>query len=216
MTTPISNPADPVFLKDAQTRWSTHTRHNVDADAKESVAGGLLWAVVDNVPHAVTTDKAVQFHFTRGEEGFVRHIPGFSSPKAAGEFGALEMDPKPVAVVFRKDKGEVFALIPEVPATMNMSEVTCFTRHGHTAADPRLCVDKSEPATPSEYAPLAAQMQKVGYNVVPRMRITQEMDEVRCAALRETEKQAGFALVGAPAGGEIPFATSNGLDRFGG
>jgi len=47
------------------------------------------------------------------------------------------------------------------------------------------------------------------------MRITQEMNEVRFAALRAVEKQAGLALVGAPAGSDIALATSNGLDHFG-
>lgn len=84
-------------------------------------------------------------------------------------------------VIFRWDtEGIVFALFPELPADNHGWYCTCFQHIGqHCAADYRLCVANSRPATPAEYADLFHELKGRGYNLQARKRATPAMHEQR-------------------------------------
>lgn len=67
-------------------------------------------------------------------------------------------------VVFRVDReGEVFALFPTLLADPS-GNVTSYQHIGqHSAADYGLCIAKSKPATPEQYADLLTELTAIGY-----------------------------------------------------
>jgi hypothetical protein len=69
-------------------------------------------------------------------------------------------------VVFRVDReGEVFALFPTLAADPS-GNVTSYQHIGqHCAADYGLCIAKSKPATPAQYAALAEELTVRGYSL---------------------------------------------------
>lgn len=72
--------------------------------------------------------------------------------------------PERTPVVFRVDrKGEVFALFPTLAADPS-GNVTSYQHIGqHCAADYGLCIAKSKPATPEQYADLLTELTGIGY-----------------------------------------------------
>lgn len=71
---------------------------------------------------------------------------------------------KPVRVVFRHD-GDVFALFPDLIAD-NAGNRTLYAHIGqHSAGNYLTCIRRSRPATPEEYAPLAAELRRIGYTL---------------------------------------------------
>jgi len=84
-------------------------------------------------------------------------------------------------VIFRMDReGNVFALMPELPADNYGTYCTCFQHIGqHCAADYYGCIAESRPATPAEYADLQAELQQRGYEMEVRQRATYAMHEQR-------------------------------------
>lgn len=69
-------------------------------------------------------------------------------------------------VIFRKFKGgEVIALFPQEPATLDGWLCVSYMHVGqHSAATPRI-VDNTKAATPKEYAPLVAELLSIGYRL---------------------------------------------------
>ena len=74
--------------------------------------------------------------------------------------------PDPVVIrVWQDDDSDVFALFPILPADDAGQFCTCYQRVGqHSAADYRLCISKSRPATAEEAAPLLEELRRIGYN----------------------------------------------------
>lgn len=73
-------------------------------------------------------------------------------------------------VVFRVDKGGVFALFPHDVAD-HYGNVTTYQHVGqHSVANYRHCIDESRPATEEEYKDLKKELESIGYklNVVKR------------------------------------------------
>ena len=71
-------------------------------------------------------------------------------------------------VVFRvgQQEGEVFALFPTLPADDPGSLCEAYESIGqHGAAHYSHCIQSSRPATPDEYAPLAAELERIGYSL---------------------------------------------------
>ena len=68
-------------------------------------------------------------------------------------------------VIFRKFKGgDVFALFPQEPATLDGWLCVSYMHVGqHSAASPRV-VDKTAAATENEYRKLLYELQGIGYN----------------------------------------------------
>ncbi|MFA5323710.1 MAG: hypothetical protein WC373_13645 [Smithella sp.] len=96
-------------------------------------------------------------------------------------------------VIFRKDRPDpkrgfhptdVFALMPEIPTDELGRYCACYQHIGqHGSADYHLCIRKSKPASPEEYAELKAELETHrdyapdGWNI--RKRATQAMHETR-------------------------------------
>ena len=88
-------------------------------------------------------------------------------------------------VIFRVDReGIVFALFPELPADNYGASCTCFQHVGqHCAADYHGCIAQSRPATPIEYADLAAELRQRAYHLQNRQRATYAMHQRRRLAV---------------------------------
>jgi len=74
-------------------------------------------------------------------------------------------------VIFRKykDNGEILALFPEIKDSFTYGGITCYERIGqHGAADYNYCIDITTPASEIEYAPLRAELESIGYNLIVR------------------------------------------------
>lgn len=69
------------------------------------------------------------------------------------------------ATIFRKYRtGEIIALFPEEPGDMSIKD--------------------TRPATPEESAPLAAELARIGYDILPMQKLTRLMCDRRQQALR--------------------------------
>ena len=84
-------------------------------------------------------------------------------------------------VIFRREhEGGCFALFPELPADECGFHCTAYQHVGqHCAADYDLCVSRSGPAVPAEYADLFEELERRGYALTVRRRATPEMHERR-------------------------------------
>lgn len=90
--------------------------------------------------------------------------------------------PIPVKVVFRpwRDGGGVIALFPELPADANGYFCDSYEHVGqHGGADYHGVVRYTNPATPEESAALAAELQRIGYRLVPVRRASPRLHERR-------------------------------------
>jgi hypothetical protein len=82
----------------------------------------------------------------------------------------MDLDKEQTAVLFRiskaKTPADVFALFPYIPGTVDASTCMSYQHLGqHSAADYEHCIKGSRPATPKEYATLAAELKSIGYNL---------------------------------------------------
>ena len=92
-------------------------------------------------------------------------------------------------VIFRKwpesEGGDVLALFPEEPADNSGSFCNSYMHVGqHDAAEYRMCIKATVPATPREYRELAAELRKIGYKLDIRKRATSAMRNKRMEAAR--------------------------------
>ncbi len=79
-------------------------------------------------------------------------------------------------VIFRqfREPFEVLALFPEVPADVNGGLCSSYMHIGqHGGADYHLCIHKTKPATPAEYAPLLKELKALGYCLIVAKHATQ-------------------------------------------
>jgi hypothetical protein len=84
-------------------------------------------------------------------------------------------------VIFRLDSaGECFALFPELPAGRWGDLCTGYAHIiQHSPADYDLCIARSEPAAPADYADLSKELERRGYILSVRRRATPDMHERR-------------------------------------
>ena len=69
-------------------------------------------------------------------------------------------------VIFRKDKGGIYALFPHEVADYK-GNVTSYQHVGqHSAADYKHCIKTSKVATPEQYADLQSELKSIGYNLI--------------------------------------------------
>ena len=91
-------------------------------------------------------------------------------------------------VIFRKDPeyhNEVVAVFPEYPGTNEIKTCLCYTEIGQHSACSYDWYLSTKPATPEEYAPLLAELLRIGYsNITIRHKWTQKMDRERENALQ--------------------------------
>ena len=88
-------------------------------------------------------------------------------------------------VLFRKwHNGDVIAIFPDVLADMSPHHCSSYERAGqHGAACPDICRDLTDPATPAEYADLAAELAWLNYDLAPVKRVPRDSMDKRRAAL---------------------------------
>ncbi|MFZ5447882.1 MAG: hypothetical protein ACOZFS_04505 [Thermodesulfobacteriota bacterium] len=89
---------------------------------------------------------------------------------------------------WRKQDGRVLALFPEIQADIQGHHCKSYEHKGqYGAADYHLCIGRTTPASPGEFADLKAELEKIGYQLDVVDRITPAMVEARKRALaRET------------------------------
>ena len=87
-------------------------------------------------------------------------------------------------VIFRKDKGGVFALFPELPGTNEPRTCTSYQHVGqHGSADYVACLARSRAATIEEYAPLKQELENIGYELNVKRRASRAMHAKRWEAI---------------------------------
>ena len=73
-----------------------------------------------------------------------------------------------------RKNGEVTAIMPEIPGTNSPYTCTCYAHVGqHGSCNVSLINTCSRPATEAEYAPLLAELERIGYRVQVIKRINQ-------------------------------------------
>lgn len=96
--------------------------------------------------------------------------------------------PEPITrVLFRTWKpsvlfvnGEVEALLVDEPGTSDPYTCAAYARIGqHGSADPQHVMEKTRPATPSEYADLERELEGIGYSLKIVKRIPRNAIDVR-------------------------------------
>ena len=87
----------------------------------------------------------------------------------------------PVVIrVWKGDDSDVFALFPVLPADNAGNFCTSYQHVGqHSAADYRLCMSKSRPATAAEAADLLGELRGIGYRPLVYHRATPAMHNTR-------------------------------------
>jgi len=87
----------------------------------------------------------------------------------------------PVVIrVWNDAAGDVFALLPTIPADIHGRFCTAFQHVGqHCAADYSLCIAHSRPATEAEAAALLVELRGRDYNPRVYRRATAAMHEIR-------------------------------------
>ena len=95
----------------------------------------------------------------------------------------MKTDTLPTLTIFRKfHDGEVIALFPLIPHDANGIYCVSYLHIGqHGAADTSI-TRTTQPASPSEYAPLARELESIGYSLQIRQRIPANAYQVRRAA----------------------------------
>lgn len=89
-------------------------------------------------------------------------------------------------VIFRKFRsgGDVVALFPEVPADSQFGHCLSYSQAGqHSAASVDLS-HVTDPAKPEDYAPLKAELERIGYDLEVRQKVTRQMDAARREAMK--------------------------------
>jgi len=77
------------------------------------------------------------------------------------------------------NSGDTIALFPEIPADVRGDFCQSYQTIGqHGAASPDLS-HCTRPATPEEIAPLAAELERIGYTVAPVRRVSYAMHQAR-------------------------------------
>ena len=89
-------------------------------------------------------------------------------------------------IIFRKFKeGDVIALFPTEPATLDPNECTSYQHIGqHGAADVRGMIQATRPALPAEFVPLLAELESIGYDLKVCKRVSRAMNHKRYQTLR--------------------------------
>ena len=119
-------------------------------------------------------------------ESFLKGGAGVSNP--------LPIEEEPITkVVFRKWHGEgggILALFPEIPADIHGHHCQSYQHVGqHGGADYSLCIGKTAPAAPGEYADLKEELESIGYRLDVVDRITPAMVEARRQEAKRGEKK---------------------------
>ena len=94
-----------------------------------------------------------------------------------------------VPVIFRIDKSksgfkEPFAIFPTLPGTPDFWTCTYYVElGGHGSGDVQYMINYTRPALPDEYAHLKTALERIGYRMVVRKKISYKMHEIRRESL---------------------------------
>ena len=87
-------------------------------------------------------------------------------------------------VIFRMFNNEPIALFPEELGTIDPYTCSSYAHIGqHSSATLDLIIDRSRPATESEYADLKAELEAIGYELAVCKKTSQAMLRTRIAAI---------------------------------
>ncbi len=88
---------------------------------------------------------------------------------------------------WRDDPQDIVALFPTIPGTNDPDTCMAYARVGqHSSADYRSVIRGTIPATPTEYAELRKELERIGYNVVPFHRAFPSHHDERRKAVRRS------------------------------
>ncbi len=93
-----------------------------------------------------------------------------------------------VVVLFRKyPEGDILAIFPEIPSDRWGDECMVYAHLGqHGGGDCQGMMQATKPAKPSEYKDLKRELERIGYALEVRERITRTMREKRQAEVRRS------------------------------
>ena len=97
------------------------------------------------------------------------------------------MNEQETLVIFRRwrDTGSIIALFPEIPTDINGWFCEAYEHVGqHGGADYQGVIAATTPVEPAEAADLAKELARVGYNLKPIRRASQQNHEARRAEAR--------------------------------
>ncbi len=98
----------------------------------------------------------------------------------------MEKDKEFTKVVYRKWRGGIIALFPEMPSDINGLYCGSYEHIGqHSGADYEGIIRQSRPATANEFMDLHAELTQIGYRLQIYMRATPAMRETRYQAVKE-------------------------------
>lgn len=100
---------------------------------------------------------------------------------------AIHMNEQETLVIFRRwrDTGSIIALFPEIPTDINGWFCEAYEHVGqHGGADYQGVIAATTPVEPAEAADLAKELARVGYNLKPIRRASQQNHEARRAEAR--------------------------------
>ena len=104
-----------------------------------------------------------------------------------------EQNEKTIVILRKWPDGDVIALFPEIPA--DNTGLCCLSYElcgEHGAASAWHVIRKTKLATPAEYADTKAALEKRGYELVIRKRVTAAMDDARHRAAAAAAKSQIF------------------------
>lgn len=95
------------------------------------------------------------------------------------------MDEQKISVIFRKfPDGDVIAIFPQIPGTMDASTCTSYMHIGqHGSCDPHHIIQTTVLATEEEYKPLYDELVSIAYDLKVCKRYTYAMQQERFAEL---------------------------------
>ena len=87
-------------------------------------------------------------------------------------------------VIFRKfPEGDIIALFPEIPGSMNPIECLCYQHIGQHGSANTLLIYDTKPATAEEFQSLYNEISNIGYDLQICKRISRKMDLTRIKEL---------------------------------
>ncbi len=89
----------------------------------------------------------------------------------------------PTKVIFRRDSSGVTAVFPTLPGTNDPSTFTVYAHLGQHASGSYGWYRTTKRAKPAEYADLARELRRIGYQLRVGQRFTRKDDEIRAARI---------------------------------
>lgn len=89
----------------------------------------------------------------------------------------------PVPVIFKKERGGIFAAFPTLPGSLDPLTMCSYAHIGQHSSAHESYIAEAKPAHPEEYADLKRELEQIGYRLKIRRRMSQADRAKRIAAL---------------------------------